>query len=102
MSIYVSGVQADPRGNQDDMKTNDRITVRLPAELRERLKAAARRRGTRESDLVRKAVERQLAAGEKPVTACDLAKKAGIIGIVKDGPRDLSTNKKYFEGLGES
>ena len=54
-----------------------RITVRFPAELRQRLKAAAHRSGTRESDLVRAAVERQLAAEDAALTAYELAKKAG-------------------------
>ena len=27
--------------------------------------------------------------------------KAGVIGIIKDGPSDLSTNPKYMEGFGE-
>jgi predicted DNA-binding protein len=46
-----------------------RITVRFPAKLRQRLKAAARRSGTPESDLVRGAVERQLAAEDDSLTA---------------------------------
>ena len=37
--------------------------------------------------------------GESP-TCYDLAKKARVIGIVKNAPPDLSTNKKYLEGLG--
>ena len=79
-----------------------RITVRLPAEMRRRLKTAARRRGTRESDLVRGAVERQLAAEDDALTAYDYAKKAGLIGAVKGAARDLSTNPKYFDGFGGS
>lgn len=78
-----------------------RLTVRLTAELRQRLRAAARRSGTRESDLVRQAVERQLAA-EEPPTADELAKKAGLIGAVRGTARDLSTNRRHFEGFGES
>lgn len=38
-----------------------RISVRLSPETRRRLKAAARRGGKRESEVVREAVERQLA-----------------------------------------
>jgi len=79
-----------------------RITVRLSSETRRRLKAAARRGGTRESDLVRDAVERQLAAEEGSLTAYELAKKAGLIGVVKGTVRDLSTNPKYFDGFGAS
>jgi predicted DNA-binding protein len=85
----------------DEMK-NDRITVRLPAELRRRLKAAARRNGTRESDIVRGAVERQFAAEEEVTTAYEHAKKAGLIGAVRGASRDLSTNAKHFDGFGDS
>jgi predicted DNA-binding protein len=81
---------------------DDRITVRFPAELRRRLKAAARRTGTRESDLVRGAVERQLAADDDTLTAYDHAKKAGLIGAVRGASRDLSTNPEHFEGFGTS
>jgi predicted DNA-binding protein len=79
-----------------------RITVRFPAELRQRLRAAAHRSGTRESDLVRAAVERQLAAEDAALTAYELAKKAGLIGAVKGANQDLSTNPRHFEGFGNS
>ena len=81
---------------------DQRITVRFSPEMRRRLKAAARRGGTRESDLVRSAVELQLAAEEGLLTAYEHAKKAGLIGAVKGTVRDLSTNPKYFDGFGDS
>ena len=79
---------------------DSRITVRLPFELRRRLKDAARRSGARESDLVRGAVERQLAAEDDALTAYELAKKAGLIGAVRGASRDLSTNPRHFDGFG--
>ena len=79
-----------------------RFTVRFSAELRRRLKAAARRTGTRESDLVRGAVERQLAAEPEGLTAYEHAKNAGLIGAVHAASRDLSTNRRYFDGFGRS
>jgi predicted DNA-binding protein len=86
-----------------DRKMKDqRVTVRFPAELRSKLKAAAERSGTRESDLVRSAVERQLAAEDDAVTAYARAKKAGLIGAVRGTSRDLSTNPRHFEGFGRS
>jgi predicted DNA-binding protein len=86
-----------------DVKMKDyRVTVRFPAELRQRLKAAARRSGARESDLVRVAVERQLAAEDDALTAYDHAKKAGLIGAVRGASRDLSTNPRHFDGFGGS
>jgi len=79
-----------------------RITVRLPVELRQRLKQAARRSGKGESDIVRGAVERQFAAEDAEVTAYDHAKKAGLIGAVRGAARDLSSNPKHFDGFGGS
>ena len=79
---------------------DQRITVRVSPETRRRLKAAARRGGRRESDLVRDAVELQLAAEEGSLTAYEHAKKAGLIGAAKGTVRDLSTNPKYFDGFG--
>ena len=79
-----------------------RVSVRFPAELRQRLKDAARRSRTRESDLVRGAVERQLAAQEDGLTAYEHLKKNGLIGTVHGAVPDLSTNSKHFEGFGNS
>jgi uncharacterized protein (DUF1778 family) len=56
---------------------DDRITVRLPADLRGLLKDAAHRSGMRESDVVRRAVDRQLMAEDDTLTAYEHAKKAG-------------------------
>jgi predicted DNA-binding protein len=77
-----------------------RITVRFSPELRQRLKTAARRSGQRESDLIRGAVERQLAAESEALTAYEHAKKAGLIAAVRGAARDLSTNRKHFKGFG--
>jgi hypothetical protein len=96
-------VPSDKFDTMSDRKMNDyRITVRFPAELRRRLKAAARRSGIRESDLVRGAVERQLAAEEGTLTAYELAKKAGLIGAVRGTSPDLSTDRRHFDGFGRS
>ena len=48
---------------------NSRVSVRFSAELRKRLKTIPARTKTRESDLIRKAVERQLTAEENAPTA---------------------------------
>jgi len=86
----------------DTMRQDDRLTVRFTPMLRQRLRAAARKRGVREADYVREAVERTISSDEPGVSAYDLALKSGLIGAVRDAPRDLSTNKGYFEGFGES
>jgi predicted DNA-binding protein len=76
------------------------LTVRFPAELRQRLRDAAERSGTRESDLVREAVELRLAVTEPVPAAYQKAKKSGIIGGIRSGIGDLSTNPKHFDGFG--
>lgn len=79
-----------------------RITVRFPADLRRRLKQAADNSGTRESDLVRGAVERHLAAENHSITAYDRVRQAGLIGVVRGASSDLSTNREHFDGFGGS
>ena len=79
-----------------------RISVRLNSALRRRLEATAIRTGKPESSLVREALERQLSRSEAGETAYDLALRAGLIGAVKGGSRDLSTNPRHFDGFGES
>jgi hypothetical protein len=75
----------------------DTISVKLPAELRQRLAAEAKRRNVTQSTLVRESLEQVLfadtsARGE--LTCADLA--ADLVGSVQ-GPRDLSTNKRYLQ-----
>jgi hypothetical protein len=52
--------------------------------------------------LIRRAVEQELATEEETETVYDRVKKAGLIGIVREAPSDLSTNPDYFEGFGRS
>ena len=77
-----------------------RITVRVDESLQERLGSAAQAAGKTESQVVRDALEDYLDRSQRVVTAYDLFKKAGIIGCVKGGPKDLSTNPKYMEDFG--
>ena len=81
------------------MSTN-RISVRLPEKLTVRLRARSRASGTSESNLVRKALEKYLEAPPGNRSAYEWAEEAGVIGRV-DGPTDLSTNRRYFEGFGK-
>jgi metal-responsive CopG/Arc/MetJ family transcriptional regulator len=77
-----------------------RVTVRLSSDLRQRLKSAAKRRGTAESELVREAVENQLATENPEPSAFELMEESGLIGLVRQAPSDLSTNAKHFDGFG--
>lgn len=79
---------------------SQRITVRIPAPLSVRLREQSRAKGQSPSDVVRAALEKYLRNEAKPRTAYDAAKAAGIIGCERGGPKDVSTNPKYFEGFG--
>jgi predicted DNA-binding protein len=85
-----------------DIMSSQRITIRISESLVKRLKKYAGMKGRPESVLVREALENYL--GEAPVSgsAYDLAKEASLIGCVRRGPSDLSTNRKHFKGFGES
>jgi predicted DNA-binding protein len=85
---------------------SDRITIRIPETLGQRLRYRSRMRGQPESELVREALETYLGQPTEARPAYDLAEEAGLIGCVGKGrkspPRDLSTNPRYFEGFGKS
>jgi hypothetical protein len=78
----------------------DRITVRVPASLGARIRSKSRMRGQTPSDLVRLAVESYLGEPVSTGSAYELAKAAGLIGCVKNAPKDLSTNRRHMEGFG--
>lgn len=67
---------------------SDTITVRLPSELKERLKATARRTGVPVNRLVRDGIE-NLVNGTKTRPWLKYA------GMLKNGPRDLSTRQGF-------
>ena len=78
----------------------DRISIRLNPVLRRQLEQQATAKGKTESDVVREALEQYLADGRRVESCYDLALRTGLLGVVKTGPRDLATNKKYFKGFG--
>jgi predicted DNA-binding protein len=80
---------------------SDRISVRLPRELTERLRRRSQTQGTSESVVVRNALEGYLVQAEGRRSAYELAEEAGIIGTMPGAPKDLSTNRRHFKGFGE-
>jgi predicted DNA-binding protein len=84
-----------------DMASN-RITIRIPGDLGDRLRHRSRILGHSESKLVRQALESYLGQpdGERP--AYELAAEAGLIGCVRRAPRDLSTNPRHLNGFGRT
>ena len=55
-----------------------------------------------EPELTREYFEQYLKEHGEPAPESFAAKAAKYIGCIKDAPSDLSTNKKYLEGYGES
>jgi hypothetical protein len=81
-----------------------RLTVRVNADLRRRLASTAKKHGKPQAQIVRDLLDARLDRDPKRrrESAYDVMKRLGLIGMIKDGPPDLSTNPKYFEGFGES
>jgi hypothetical protein len=82
--------------------TSQRITVRVSPTLGARLREHSRAKGQTPSDLVRVALENFLAGERSPGSAYEVAKATGLIGSVRGGPKDLSTNRRHFEGFGKN
>jgi len=81
---------------------SQRISVRISGPLGQRLREQSVRKGQSESELVREALETYLAGTTGEPSAYELAKRAGLIGIMRRGPKDLSTNPRHFRGFGKS
>jgi hypothetical protein len=86
-----------------------RTTVDIPDELFRRAKSEAALRGRSLKDLVEEGLrlvvdqpppdeKAELPRRKPKPSAHDLLKD--LCGIIKDGPSDLSTNKKYFDDFG--
>lgn len=93
-------LMSDNRDIMSDM-ASQRLTVRIPANLGTRIRDKVRSSGQTPSDLVRVALEHYLQEQAETRSAYDVAKAAGLIGVIRRGPGDLSTNKKYFERFGK-
>ena len=78
---------------------SERLTVRISSDLRDQVRQRAKATGTDESEVVRLALEQYV---KPPMSAYEAFKRAGLIGIAKGLPKDLSTNKKHMEGFGLS
>jgi predicted DNA-binding protein len=71
------------------------LTIRLPEELLDRLREKSRRTGLPVGKVVRQFVESGLS--ENPSAKVDQAWRK-YIGIVKDGPPDVSSRKGFSRG----
>jgi metal-responsive CopG/Arc/MetJ family transcriptional regulator len=77
------------------------ITVKLPEELEAQLDVAAKRRQTSRSEVIRQLLEQGLRKPRQTEAASCYELAKDLCGSVKGVPRDLSTNKRHFEGFGK-
>ncbi len=77
------------------------VTVKLPEQLDNQLEAAAARKRTTKSAVIRELLEQGIRGDRKSSSrSCyDLAKD--LCGSVKGVPRDLSNNKEYLKRFGQ-
>jgi predicted DNA-binding protein len=74
------------------------ISIKLPAPLRRRLAAEAKRRNVSQSTIVRESIERTLADSSANGGARNCADLVtDLIGSVRSGRTDLATNKRLLE-----
>ena len=77
------------------------ITCKIPDDLNEQLEAEASRKLRTKSALVREALERSLKHRQDVSQATVFHRVKGLCGIIKDGPKDMSTNPKYMKDFGK-
>jgi predicted DNA-binding protein len=77
------------------------LSIKVPKELKARLRAAAKSRHTKPSTLVRQALELVIsdAAPKTKLSLYDLSKDL-FTHLGRGGPEDLSTNRKHLDDLG--
>ena len=77
------------------------LSIKLPKTLEAKLAAAARRKATSKSVVVREALEAFLSQNGGPAPTSFAALAKDFIGCVDGGPRDLSYGKKHMRGFGK-
>jgi Arc/MetJ-type ribon-helix-helix transcriptional regulator len=73
----------------------DQVTVRLPADLRQALRRAARQLRRRNSDIIRLALQTFLQVGEAGA-AKPAERVRGLIGSLKSGVPDLAERHREY------
>lgn len=86
------------------------MNVMLDPKDEREIEALARKAGKDPGEILRELVhevllQRKENGGNAPAgveeSCYDAALRAGLIGAIKGGPSDMSTNPKYMEGFGE-
>ena len=96
---------SDGNGTMSDREfhmSSQRISIRIPGTLGQRLRKRSLMKGQSESELVREALETYLAGAADEQSAYELAEQAGLIGCVGRAPKDLCTNRRYLRGFGNA
>ncbi|MCK4640096.1 MAG: transcriptional regulator [Candidatus Marinimicrobia bacterium] len=75
------------------------LTLKVPAILKTRLNSYASKKGISKSEIVRSALLEYLSKENEKHTSAFIDFAEDLAGKI-DGPIDLSTNKKYFDGYG--
>ena len=74
------------------------VCVKLPEDLERALTKLVKQRRTTRSAVVREAIEAYTRVPKRPLSFTEAA--GDLVGCVRGGPRDLSTNPKHMEGFG--
>lgn len=77
------------------------LSLKVTELLERKLAAVVKRRGVAKSDVVREALEHYLAQSHdaQPGSVVELA--GDLVGCVKDGPKDLSSNPRHLSDFGK-
>jgi hypothetical protein len=93
--------------NYNAMKNKDKKDIvwfgmKLTPEEKAKIKRLAEKKGVSQKEAVMSLVNEEVLEYEiEPVAGSMLEKLQPYIGIIEDGPTDVSSNPKYLEGLGE-
>jgi hypothetical protein len=80
------------------------VTAEIDDRTHRKLSQFARKRRRSKADILRDALEAYLFSppSDQSGESCyDVAMRHGVIGMARDLPPDLSTNRKHFEGFGQ-
>ena len=77
------------------MKT---LTIKLPAEMKDRLELEARQSGKSVSALIRESISERLRAGDGKTSLYE--RTQDLCGAGSSGVPDLATNPEHMEGFG--
>jgi hypothetical protein len=77
------------------------LTLKLPATLERALAREAQRRGVSKSEVAREALARFVAEPEpRPYSPSALDLAGDLVGCIRGGPEDLSSDPRYLDDFG--